>query len=78
VAAAGVRAAGALGGSGWTVRHAQRRGISHLLVIPVLVLTFLLGPGGLLLYPVIRAREGGCCMKLAESRIGPRVAVTAG
>lgn len=39
---------------GWEVRDAQRRGISHLFVIPVLVLTFLLGPAGLLLYLAIR------------------------
>ena len=39
---------------GWEVRDAQRRGISHLLVVPALVLTFLLGPGGLLLYLAIR------------------------
>ena len=35
---------------GWEVRDAQRRGLRHLLVVPALVLTFLLGPGGLLLY----------------------------
>lgn len=40
---------------GWEVRDAQRRGIPHLLVVPALVLTFLLGPGGLLLYLTIRA-----------------------
>lgn len=44
---------------GWEVRDAQRRGIPHLLVIPALLLTFLFGPGGLLLYLVTRsfARE---------------------
>ena len=40
---------------GWEVRDAQRRGISHLLVVPALALTFLLGPGGLLLYLAIRS-----------------------
>ena len=40
---------------GWEVRDAQRRGIPHLLVVPVLVLTFLFGPGGLLLYLGIRS-----------------------
>ena len=40
---------------GWEVRDAQRRGISHLLVVPALVLTFLLGPSGLLLYLAIRS-----------------------
>jgi hypothetical protein len=38
---------------GWIVRNAQGRGIPHLLV--VLALTFLLGPGGLLLYLAIRS-----------------------
>jgi hypothetical protein len=40
---------------GWEVRDAQRRGIPHWLVVPALVLTFLLGPGGLLLYLAIRS-----------------------
>jgi hypothetical protein len=40
---------------GWEVRDAQRRGIPHLLVVPALVLTFLLGPGGLLLYLAVRS-----------------------
>lgn len=38
----------------WEVRDAQRLGIHHLLVVPCLVLTFLLGPIGLLLYFVLR------------------------
>jgi hypothetical protein len=38
---------------GWEVRDAQQRGISHLLVVPALVLTFLFGPAGLLLYLAI-------------------------
>ena len=37
---------------------AQRRGIRHLLVVPCLLLTFLLGPIGYLLYAVIRAAQG--------------------
>ncbi|HYI92851.1 MAG TPA: ABA4-like family protein [Bryobacteraceae bacterium] len=40
---------------GWEVRDAQHRGISHLLVVPALVLTFLFGPAGLLTYLVIRS-----------------------
>ena len=40
---------------GWEVRDARRRGIPHLLVVPALVLTFLLGPGGLLVYLAIRS-----------------------
>ena len=39
---------------GWEVRDAQKRGISHLFVIPCLVLTFLLGPIGFLLYCILR------------------------
>ncbi|MBD0325311.1 MAG: DUF4281 domain-containing protein [Pyrinomonadaceae bacterium] len=38
----------------WEVRDAQRVGIHHLLVVPCLVLTFLLGPIGLLLYFALR------------------------
>jgi membrane protein insertase Oxa1/YidC/SpoIIIJ len=38
----------------WQVRDARRKGIPHLLVIPALILTFLFGPAGLLLYFVIR------------------------
>ena len=38
----------------WEVRDAQRLEISHWLVIPCLILTFLFGPVGLGLYFVIR------------------------
>lgn len=38
----------------WEVRDAQEKEISHWLVIPCLILTFLLGPIGLLLYFIIR------------------------
>lgn len=38
----------------WEVRDATRLNIPHLLVIPCLVLTFLVGPVGLLLYFIIR------------------------
>ena len=38
----------------WEVKDAQDQGIHHLLVIPCLVLTLMAGPGGLLLYWVIR------------------------
>lgn len=40
---------------GWEVRDAHERGISHLLVVPALVLTFLFGPAGLLVYLTVRA-----------------------
>jgi hypothetical protein len=38
----------------WEVRDAGRLGIHHLLVIPCLVLTFMMGPVGLLAYLVLR------------------------
>jgi hypothetical protein len=38
----------------WEVRDSQDNGISHLLVIPCLLLTFLFGPIGLLLYFAVR------------------------
>ena len=38
----------------WEVRDAQVRGLTHWLVIPCLVLTFLFGPIGLLLYHLLR------------------------
>ena len=40
---------------GWIVRDAARSAVSHLLVVPCLLLTFLLGPSGLLAYLAIRA-----------------------
>ena len=44
----------------WEVRDAQRSGVHHLLVVPCLILTLMLGPTGLLLYLAIRAvRRGG-------------------
>ena len=42
----------------WEVRDAQQRGVPHLLVVPALVLTFLLGPSGLLLYLTMRQFMG--------------------
>jgi hypothetical protein len=38
----------------WEVRDATDKGVPHLLVIPSLVLTFLFGPIGLLLYIITR------------------------
>jgi uncharacterized membrane protein (GlpM family) len=38
----------------WEVKDAQARGIPHWFVIPCLVLTFLLGPVGFLLYRILR------------------------
>lgn len=39
----------------WIKRNALRYGVAHALVIPCLLLTFMLGPVGLLLYLVIRS-----------------------
>ena len=44
---------------GWEVRDAQQRGLPHLFVVPALVLTFLLGPAGLLFYLAIRWIQQG-------------------
>ena len=38
----------------WEVRDARRLGIHHLLVIPCLLLTFMFGPIGLILYFILR------------------------
>ncbi len=39
----------------WEVRTARAEGIPHLLIVPALILTFLFGPAGFLLFIVIRA-----------------------
>lgn len=39
----------------WEVRDAERNGVPQLAVVPCLVVTFFLGPAGLLLYLLIRA-----------------------
>jgi heme A synthase len=38
----------------WIKKNAEQHGISHWLLIPCLLLTFMLGPVGLLLYLIIR------------------------
>ena len=43
----------------WEVRDARRRGVSHLWVVPCLVVTLMLGPAGLLLYLGIRVFQTG-------------------
>jgi len=52
----------------WEARDAQRRGFSHWLLIPCLLLTFVAGPFGLLLYVVLRAatKKGGWTLVEAE------------
>ncbi len=42
----------------WESRDARRRGVTHGLLVPCLLLTFLLGPTGLLLYAVVRRLAG--------------------
>jgi hypothetical protein len=42
----------------WEVRTARRERIPHLLVLPCLVLTFLFGPAGLLLFLGLRLARG--------------------
>jgi ABA DEFICIENT 4-like len=42
----------------WQVRDAERRGVPHIAVIPCLLLTFALGPLGLVLYLLIRTAFG--------------------
>ncbi len=41
----------------WEVRDARRHGVPHVLVIPCLLMTFLLGPIGLLAYFLLRAAK---------------------
>ena len=41
----------------WETRDAQRNGIPHLVVIPCLIMTFMLGPIGLLFYFAIRTAK---------------------
>jgi Domain of unknown function (DUF4281) len=44
----------------WEVRDSRERRVPHLLVLPCLVLTFLFGPAGWLLYMAVRSlRTGG-------------------
>ncbi len=38
----------------WEVKDAQQHGVHHLLLIPCLLATFMAGPGGLLLYWVVK------------------------
>jgi hypothetical protein len=38
----------------WEARDARKHGINHLLVIPCLILTFMFGPAGWLLYRGVR------------------------
>jgi hypothetical protein len=50
----------------WIGRDALRRGITHWLSVPGLVLTFLLGPVGLLVYLATRALQGKDRLSMIE------------
>jgi hypothetical protein len=54
----------------WMVQDARRRRILHLAVIPCLMLTFVLGPAGLLVYLILRTGLRGT----VESPAGPNAA----
>lgn len=42
---------------GWEIRDSHRHGIPHLVMIPCLLMTFILGPIGLLFYFAIRTAK---------------------
>jgi hypothetical protein len=42
----------------WEVRDARDRGVAHMFVVPCLILTFLFGPAGWLLYLGVRTASG--------------------
>ena len=50
----------------WEARDARRRGFSHWLLVPCLLLTFMLGPVGLFLYVVLRKVTGKGGWSLGE------------
>jgi prepilin signal peptidase PulO-like enzyme (type II secretory pathway) len=51
----------------WQVRDAQTHRIPHLLLVPGLVLTFLFGPIGFLLYYVVRLLHGAGRRNIVKS-----------
>lgn len=52
----------------WEVRDARRLGIPHLLLVPCLLMTLMLGPIGLLLYVALRfARTGATTLDEAPA-----------
>ena len=42
---------------GWIATRAAETGMHHALLVPVLLLTFLFGPAGLLLFALLKPRE---------------------
>jgi hypothetical protein len=53
----------------WETRDAHRRGLSHLAVIPCLIVTLLFGPAGFLLYLIVRALSGKGGFTLEETPV---------
>lgn len=51
----------------WEARDAQRRGVSHLLLVPCLLLTFIFGPVGLFVYLLLRLATGKGGLSLIET-----------
>ena len=49
----------------WMVMDAAERGIKHLLVVPCMLLTFMFGPVGLMLYVGLRTATSGRAVKTA-------------
>jgi hypothetical protein len=52
---------------GWITRQARREGIPHLLVLPCLLLTFLFGPVGLVLFLSIGAARRAFTLREIEA-----------
>ena len=51
----------------WEVRDSRDRGLPHLIVVPCLILTFLFGPAGWLLYMGVRSmRSSGTGQRVFE------------
>lgn len=56
---------------GWIVRDARRRGLSHVWLLPSLVLTFLFGPAGWLSYLGLRLALRGHTHRRTNALGGP-------
>jgi hypothetical protein len=55
----------------WEVRDARSRGIPHWQLLPCLLLTFLFGPAGWLLYVALRLGHGATSQRAQESHLAP-------
>lgn len=53
----------------WEARDAKHRGFNHWLLVPCLLLTFMAGPFGLLLYIILRrvTKKGGWSLEAAQT-----------